>query len=156
MKIKYYTPTIEEFHVGFEFEYLNLKNQWIKSNDFSETFSNDDTDTISEVGRYLDNSEIRAKRLDREDIESLGFLFTEEDILLKYLSKKQESVFTAFFTDELITKIQSDFVISISKVLPNYINIHVDEDNKGSHLIFRGKIKNKSELQKLMIQLEIK
>jgi len=70
MKNKYYTPTIEEFHVGFEYEYQDgvdkdNKDVWKKTICTKSDF------------RYLSKTKIkdfrRVKYLDREDIESLGF-----------------------------------------------------------------------------------
>ena len=73
MDNKYYTPTIEEFHVGFEFEsnYVgfssDLKWRKILLNDshdwFWTTYKQDAVET-----------EFRVKHLDKEDIESLGFI----------------------------------------------------------------------------------
>lgn len=62
---KYYTPSIEEFHVGFEYERFDnsCHKKWY-------TY-------IVEKGDILDYSSkldaIRVKYLDQEDIESLGF-----------------------------------------------------------------------------------
>lgn len=39
---KYYTPTIEEFHVGFEYEILE-KDKWVKINDFSNAYDYEDS-----------------------------------------------------------------------------------------------------------------
>ena len=72
MENKYYTPSIEEFHVGFEYE-VNLSYMfpnevddptW-KSYKFSGMAFNID------LTLQLDNNTIRVKHLDREDIESL-------------------------------------------------------------------------------------
>lgn len=62
-KEKYYTPTIEEFHVGFEIQIVNIENaQWgiyvIKKEDSFKEF---------------DLDFCRVKYLDKEDIESFGF-----------------------------------------------------------------------------------
>jgi hypothetical protein len=60
-KNKYYTPEIEEFHVGFEYE--NYYNDIWHSKEFGES-----ADTL----RHLTDYPNRVKHLDREDIESLG------------------------------------------------------------------------------------
>lgn len=152
MEKKYYNPKIEEFHVGFEFEYLNVKNQWIKSDDFSDTFLNDDIDTVSEVGRYLDNSEIRVKFLDREDIESLGwnysginaFGYVTYSIFEKLSFGNVTSTLSTYIVDDTLT-----FLIRKTTELNKPIRT-IDNNT------FCGTIKNKSELQKLMNQLGIK
>ena len=61
---KYYTPKIEEFHVGFECEYQNIENAvW-------GLFKHPNLDSLP-LDHELEC--IRVKYLDREDIESLGF-----------------------------------------------------------------------------------
>ena len=61
---KYYTPSIEEFHVGFEYEYVNSKTEgwtnttFIRGRGFVEPYG---------------DGEVRVKKLDQEDIESLGW-----------------------------------------------------------------------------------
>ena len=72
---KYYVPSIKEFHVGFE--YLCCYGvDWDKipddlANEFVRTFIGE---TIKEVEEYLGDDSIRVKYLDREDIESLGYI----------------------------------------------------------------------------------
>jgi hypothetical protein len=62
MENKYYTPEIEEFHVGFECEYSDKDNTWVSH-------------VVKEgEGLRLGNKrDYRVKYLDQEDIESLGF-----------------------------------------------------------------------------------
>lgn len=70
MKEKYYTPELEEFHVGFEYEVQSIENaHWGKvicSSGFG-AFDDDIND--------LEEERIRVKYLDKADIESLGFKF---------------------------------------------------------------------------------
>ncbi len=70
---KYYTPEIEEFHVGFEYE-------WFDGSDWNKVtqkyfdgglFNNGDGEHPFEY--QLSDVGIRVKYLDQEDIESLGF-----------------------------------------------------------------------------------
>lgn len=62
---KYYTPSTEEFHVGFEYEALwgieGLDGEWLK-----ETFSKDQSILSLE-------DTVRVKHLDQEDIECFGW-----------------------------------------------------------------------------------
>ena len=73
MENKYYTPSIEEFHVGFEYEWKcsGTHTDWIKSV-CNTSMHPLDIDCIR-VNNY------RVKYLDKEDIESLGFKQTIED-----------------------------------------------------------------------------
>jgi hypothetical protein len=67
MENKYYIPSIEEFHVGFETElYHGDVGQWGKY-----VWKLDDT--AYEFRECIDEECIRVKYLDKEDIESLGF-----------------------------------------------------------------------------------
>lgn len=59
---KYYTPSIEEFHVGFEYEAKDpLTKFWVEF--------------IFEKDKHwwIEANEVRVKHLDQEDIESLGW-----------------------------------------------------------------------------------
>lgn len=135
---KYYTPELEEFHVGFEFEskYVLFSNnlEWKKV-----------TLSVKEHAWFWDSylqdaieTEFRVKYLDKEDIESLGWVkfdnhcycITDGDGRCWYLWLSVNR-------------------LSINKGL-------VGDLVKDSLQIFRGEIKNKSELIKLMKQLNIK
>lgn len=95
---KYYTPEIEEFCIGFEFEYRpRLQNgimayvhrdfeydkEWytttfgkeLNEKDFIKWLyeRNEQPTTLTEVKEFLQGDAIRVKYLDTADIESLGF-----------------------------------------------------------------------------------
>jgi len=120
----YYIPEIEEFHVGFEFEYANSR-KWTKCNveiyfDFFESLVED---IVSE--------KIRVKYLDRQDIENCGFIFTgSENSDILWFRNKSEIKLT-FHKD--VVKIFDEFNLPV----------------------FSGKIRNKSELKKLLKQIEL-
>jgi len=126
-KEKYYTPTIEEFHVGFECEYNDpLKGSWEKVIYTEDMFFGGK--------RGLTLLEKRVKYLDREDIESLGFKLdknaSEKDLL--NLEK-----------DDIGITYKQDCFLIIYKF-----------NRSKERIIFDGLIKNKSELKKLMYQLQ--
>lgn len=136
---KYYTPTIEEFHVGFEFEYINSENNsWIKS-----IFDMMDADFMEIL---IDNETCRVKYLDKEDIESLGW---------------EEGLLNVSKTNELLVYGIGSYVITSFENINHTIDISLTSNFKlvglqsGLQRIFRGTIKNKSELKKLMKQLGI-
>jgi len=102
MSEKYYTPEISEFRIGFECEFKNRMqgNEWAKEvcdwDTLSIALDNDehDNDNFADV--------FRVKYLDREDIESLGFVYrkhkisddfwkgdTHNNILIEVLSDKK-------------------------------------------------------------------
>ena len=147
---KYYTPAIEELHIGFECQRVNqdllgssvLKN--IENNSFTgeEPELNPDDFFSDHIINYVDIQffdlnphllqELRVKHLDREDIESLGWIQRDYD------------------TFDFGSNIAFEFI-------PEEISyIYTYGGGKNPDTIFKGKIKNKSELQKLMVQLKIK
>ena len=60
---KYYTPTIEEFHVEFEYFENQKKDKFYLSDD------------IYKMQKKIRSGFIKIKYLDREDIESFGFIY---------------------------------------------------------------------------------
>jgi hypothetical protein len=76
MESKYYTPEIEEFHVGFEYETLEpIRDNSGRTSWNKWTIKNAPTRLAGIHNIYFEGKEekIRVKHLDREDIESLGF-----------------------------------------------------------------------------------
>lgn len=133
MKNKYYTPKIEEFHVGFEYERksLSFEKKFTKGIIYAK-FDNGiwDANIDFELSMLLDGAfEYRVKYLDKEDIESLE---------LKCIIENQ------YIKDDITLLIDSDYFIQIIK----------DHYNEDAYL-FQGTIKNKSELKKLLKQLGI-
>jgi hypothetical protein len=137
--IKYYEPTIEEFHVGFEYHYkdlnLNLKDYgW-----FPETVSIEGFNCEFYI-KQIASGDYCVKYLDQEDIESLGFKLTQyEGIKFKEYKK-------------LVSTGNDNFLCTITH---NYTSKMVIIKRTGVE-IFTGTIKNISELKKLMQQLNIK
>lgn len=134
MKNKYYTPDITEFHSGFEYEIRfideddNFKWAWQKlSYELDGSWKNTEEDLQEEI----DCGRFRVKYLDREDIESFGF--TTEDNGECY-NLQEEHVLYGLYPWER----------------DNEYKITID-----SNAVFLGIIKNKSELKKLLTQLDI-
>lgn len=146
----YYTPTIEEFHIGFEYEYMN-GDLWEKSKITIQDYKSDGPDYERSDSWFQEEilggiRTIRVKYLDREDIESLGWI---HDINMSEL--EYESFYIEPGYDEKNKFIQYS--------LQNYKNgkVYLDKCiNSGLHEIGFLTIKNKSELIKLMKQLDIK
>lgn len=125
---KYYTPTIEEFHVGFEYEVLDLADDMKGITWRKQTFEGEEIRTY--FTEELERGEMRVKYLDLEDIVSLGWINKKEG--LYYFEKNN----------------YADLEILVN---PSIHNIGIDAGDQ----YFRGVIKNKSELKKLMQQLKI-
>jgi hypothetical protein len=143
---KYYTPSIEEFYVGFEYEkfdnreasYSNFPKEFIRTN--WHRFKYDlKSIRLSQLGTHLFEKTIRVKYLDQEDIESLGWVDGETRGLSGFfINPNTDDEFQMYLHDNLGDGYW-------------YIEIY---DYKAD-FIFRGNIKNKSELSKLMKQLNI-
>lgn len=128
---KYYTPTIEEFHYGFEFEILTGYVEWK-----SFLFNLDSPiNTINILQIIIDKPEMfRVKYLNKEDIESLGWVCEGGQMISDGMKLYIQNKFRLFHTNNTI--------ISISDII-------------SKNEVFRGTIKNKSELKVLMRQLGI-
>lgn len=126
---KYYTPSIEEFHVGFEYEIKSIEmNDWEK---VQFLFTEDHEAFIS--GKFY---KTRVKYLDQEDIKSLGW------------QKKEDKPY----------KIEKEkYYYLMVSVVPTYyiITMHNKKRMNADMILFSGTIKNKSELKRLMKQLNI-
>ncbi|MEE9379620.1 MAG: hypothetical protein V3V33_16465 [Candidatus Lokiarchaeia archaeon] len=132
---KYYTPEIEEFHVGFEYEVaINDSEEGIK---WIVLICNEGQ-VIPEInldkGKY-----VRVKYLDREDIESLGWKYQpdRDNIELFYDNKTRKHSI-------------------IHNTINNWVIVTLrNEERKEDYTVFVGTIKNKSELKRLLKQLGI-
>ena len=147
MNNKYYTPTLEEFHVGFEYEYKEL-GIWnkevidildiISGNSGMNEYVENGIDFVIEK---LKSNEIRVKHLDREDIEN----WFNVDITLDH----QKENLIIFETD--YGSVLNEYCkISYNK------NIHIASiENCNEDILFQGKIKNKSELKRILTQIGV-
>jgi hypothetical protein len=153
MENKYYTPEIEELHVGFEVEkqnqeligieikkkfdlkMLKIDYEMNHNSTFKNHFINSTDISIYELNPHLLKTEIRVKHLDREDIESLGWVFSH--------SFNMGSVYDVYKAHGCILEFYDK---------SNSISI----DGQGFKPSVIGlTIKNKSELKKLMQMLNI-
>lgn len=143
MKDKYYTPSIEEFRVGFEYELQNIENaQWRKVT-CRQGFGafDDDIDDLEE-GR------IRVKYLDEEDLYSLGFEYNGEPAGCKFRFKSKKILYplNSEFDHRFFLELSSD--LDIFRIFQRYSSLDIISR-------FQGKIKNISELKVLLKQLGI-
>jgi len=142
---KYYVPKIEEFHIGFWYyghRFMFCKKhelEWIPLL-FGRWTSPRNNDRLNEI---LFNKGIKVKYLDSDDIESFGFKKTGKTIDQWYALEGSFSLpYTCF-----------KIVLSHSF---NDKTVRIFAEDQGSEdVLFRGTIKNKYELQKLLRQLNI-
>src|SRR5690606_29619740 len=70
---KYYTPEIEEFYVGFEYERFIPKSNSTEEECWEKLSMSINYLSLEELDNEIIEKEIRVKYLDKEDIESFGF-----------------------------------------------------------------------------------
>ena len=148
-KDKYYVPTIDEFFVGFEFEFLyqeytypvklkgepTFKTEWKKAEYTSSFFGYPDEDEVDGVGDnldvYVELKQVRVKRLDQIDLEEIGFLSAEKEHVFKHKN----------WTIRVVNWCHVNGAAM-------YISEYLDAANV--NLVFKGFIRNKSELIKML------
>ena len=152
---KYYTPEIDEFFIGFEFEELfrqkwnrlipppeDLPNEWVK-------LKLDTSHSISRIISKIKQDKVRVKSIDKEDLVELGFKLT-------YIKEDAELI------GGFDIHINEQYKILLSLTGENHVFIfrllHCDDPSTGRWKtdLFDGKIKNKSELIKVLKMLGIK
>jgi len=144
MENKYYTPTIEEFRVGFEYEQVSINPQediTVSDEIKYEQCTFPDPFVGYNLNRLVLNM-CRVKYLDSSDIESLGFTLTYKDNRLEWFKKD---------TYELIFSKSTSTVI-----IKNNTNVCDKEGHIIYMILFQGVIKNISELITILKQLNIK
>lgn len=141
---KYYTPIIDEFHVGFEYE--RCDNGY---NYFRDIYPNNvDQNKLENYITYF-----RVKYLDVEDIESFGFTHTTS--LKGYQENfRIEKLFRRLNEEHDDTMWQNVFLQYAPDIHRIIIRNEIS-DGSEDETFFEGVIKNKSELKKLLIQLNI-
>lgn len=153
-ELKYYTPKIEEFHFGFEYEVSNAlirgvlevrpELEW-----YHYKFINIKPYDLEFIEYNLNHKldMIRVKYLDREDVESLGFI----------QSRLSDNCFLFKNKVDLFGRMKSDIGINFNQG-KNHVLIYFVPDGRSIPAginLFVGDIKNKSELKRLLTQLQI-
>lgn len=140
MENKYYTPKIEEFYIGFRFEFYRTLTTYIEgqepivSNDWLEAVVATDfpNPTIPMIDAMLHKGHIRVKELDETDIIEAGWKFDEKNYY-DYVLK--------------------DYTIDTFNWVDKPFEIKIEKDND---ILFRGNIKNYNKLLDVMEMLGIK
>jgi hypothetical protein len=142
MKSKYYTPSLEEFHVGFEYEELiSMRGGTaIPKEEHHETWKKIVATKSHIVAGFAQWPWItRIKYLDKADIEELGFIYYPDDSV----GDGNVRWWDGFKKDE--------YEIKTCSAWSGY-NTAIFKNN---NIIFKGTILNKSELKKLLKMLRI-
>jgi hypothetical protein len=157
-KNKYYVPSVEEFHVGFEYEYRTNGDDWVKHTVHTKADLAECIDDLEEKDNI-----IRVKHLDREDIESFGFEYDN------ILNDKRLFFFKDFTSEKGIESCGLIYVPQTNWVLLYTQLKQVEGILQGGYVIelpenkititggtrFCGTIKNKSELKRILTQIGV-
>lgn len=151
----YYTPTISEFYIGFEYEYMN-GDRWEESEMRIQDYKSDGPDYERSDSWFEEEilrgiRTVRVKYLDQFDIESLGW----------ELSYIKHSPFTGKNLNVYVLNIENGFNTGINYTLEQLDNKQylISSESYSSYggetykMAFN--LNNKSELIKLMQQLNI-
>ncbi len=146
MEAKYYTPELHELHEGFEYE-----DGFTHAEFCPKMYSYNE---VARIGRSLflkalDNKRIRVKCLDREDIESENWKYSDSRKIDEPNHKIDISIFRRRKDDSFY------YTLTIDNLNPQ-VEVVINQLNSGyRQIIFIGKILNKSELKRIQKQLNI-
>lgn len=152
---KCYTPTIEEFHVGFEYEILAVDGNKKDNSDWNkfifgiyDIYEFDCEGWNDNLKEYISLKSVRVKYLDKQDIESLGFLPSNHNKSI-FIFNKMISILPHLPK----TTIGINFNEGIKHIL--IFNAPNEQAFPSGVNLFVGNIKNKSELKRILTQLNI-
>jgi len=168
----YYTPNIDEFYQGFEFEYLCEEGNLLKREDtviefrkqiFDPDWANIMFDEYEHETKESIKSQYRVKYLDKEDIESLGFKYDnnaepypERDPVALSTTKGLGHIYHSLQAFDLDTQLEDGICYILYLYSDGVVWIEWIKDCIGMGYIFKGILKNKSELTKLLKQIGIR
>lgn len=140
--MKYYTPEIDEFHVGFECE---IQSSWGMQKGIYPSILREDTLTGFQLQKIGETetlkkviSGIRVKYLDKKDIESLGFSYYKTHPGMEQMEFDK-----------------GEYELTYDPNFKGKQWLRINLEGEGDVTLFSGSIKNKSELKVLLKQLNI-
>lgn len=126
MKGKYYTPTKEDFHIGFEFQIYEDFDYYDEPRWVDVVYGDHITNPDQPGNPFpIKEDRVRVKKIDKDDIRSLGFRLAKQQMY--------EHTF-----------ICNNFTIDFRLDGGEYRIYH------NRYLVFRGYLKNKSELKMVL------
>lgn len=126
----YYTPTVDEFHSGFEFE-MDAGTGWCNQIFPNPWWNDGGMGGIKTLENCIKGENVRVKRIDKEDCLSLGLELKIWHNGSGYFQKGNYTI-GIYGTDLFCTVCQNDY---------------------GNNIIrFSGDLKNKSELKRILQQ----
>lgn len=129
---KYYTPTLDDFCHGLE-----VQTNWKEDGNWKDEIF-DQHHGVCDLGEMLDV--FRIKYLDRQDIEACGWRFMAAAVDIWF---EKEGVFD--MGSFRAYKIRLHYGLDDKRLF-----IYADDPGNEDYMLFRGTIKNKSELLRIM------
>lgn len=171
MKELYYKPSEYEYCIGFEYQTLSDPRFPEKDSSWSNVKINSLKD-LEDICHYLivdDFIEHRVKYLDKDDIENLGFKKSLRNQCIGwddyYFGKTINPEYDYFlyltlhvpsqrFNSNFIRDNQFKLIVHRYYISDSYETTHIESNiNSGdSEIIYKGLIRNISELKKILIQ----
>jgi hypothetical protein len=164
---RFYVPSIEEFHVGFEYENKLVDGYWNWNGDTDKVVFTKDTN-LQGIIDYPNL--VLVKHLDREDIESFHKKYfyqypfhknidSIEEIPFKYDNNAEPTPGRtpyecpkAYLMDDQLHSGQLWILYHYSDGM---VWIEYVKDSSSDGYLFRGFIKNKSELKRILTQIGV-
>ena len=163
---KYYTPEISEFFVGFEYEYRFFTHSEWESSIFESEVGEIECNPFDNIEYLLQEKNIRVKYLDSEDIESLGFEKSLKNQWIGWNDYYSGNVsgeygyflYVTLHVPRLYNK-SNKLEDNLFKIIVHryYVsnedettNIEEKLEQNESEVIYKGVIKNKSELKQVL------
>ena len=148
-KNKYYTPSVEEFHVGFRYEHYHKDCDCWLFCIYNTIYDQRGNNEIDELNIHLE----RVKHLDQQDIEELGWTYTGKTTELWFgIPEANVQPFISTYRSFRLSYNLTDHRLMILGY--EYENYKDSTDN-GGEFLFLGKIKNYNELKQVMKFLNI-
>lgn len=159
MENKYYLPKIEELHIGFECEIdqseINKNFKWCEyviGTDYENI-------TIARAVSEVNKNGIRVKYLDRQDIESFGFKKSNKNSWIGYKDYFLDNInpeYPYFLFATIHVPIRDDmYKILVHRYYNEDEPIDEDDNYREPTCVYVGRIKNKSELRKILLCTKI-
>ncbi len=151
MESKFYTPSDDEFRIGFEFYSVEEIDGSING-----PYTIKDCYDLEVQARncWKNYSDILIKYLSKEDIESFGFKFdaTRSKVDGNFVGSYENE---NYYLDYSPYSYGGEFNSSVHLRVMKIKDIPITSYQSNYQFIYDGIIKNKSELKKLLIQLNI-
>jgi len=161
---KYYTPTLDEFHQGFEYEYL-INDNWEKR--ICDTAVCDRNGFVLDIPSSdefkYEPKEIRVPYLSKEDIEECGWEYNPvSSEKLAHNNHQMRGIYSSDMKDirgnnfSLFHNIAENWILIWVSSSEHTHTLWDDKLTTMGETVFAGTIKNKSQLKELMKWLNIK